>query len=68
MVKINKNSEIEAFIEKPAKFVSDLAIIGVYYFKSAESLKELQFLIDNDIKDKGEYQLTSALENMQKTA
>jgi len=67
VVKLNKSSEIEAFIEKPTKFVSDLAIIGVYYFKSAESLKkELQFLIDKDIKDKGEYQLTSALENMQK--
>ena len=36
-------------------------------FKDGENLKkELQFLIDNDIKDKGEYQLTSALENMRK--
>ncbi len=26
--------------------------------------QELQYLLDNDIKDKGEYQLTNALENM----
>ena len=52
-------------MEKPTEFVSDLAIIGIYYFKDGENLaSELQYLIDNDIKDKGEYQLTNALENM----
>src|SRR5690606_11557709 len=53
------------FIEKPQEFVSDLAIIGIYYFKDGAYLKKhLQYLIDNDIKDKGEFQLTNALENM----
>jgi glucose-1-phosphate thymidylyltransferase len=43
--------------------VSDLAIIGIYYVKDGAALKsELKYLIDNDIKDKGEYQLTNALE------
>lgn len=53
------------FVEKPTEFVSDLAIIGIYYFKSGEALKEeLQYLLDNDIVKGGEYQLTDGLENM----
>jgi glucose-1-phosphate thymidylyltransferase len=56
---------ITEFIEKPEQFVSDLAIIGIYYFKNGAFLRsELQYLIDNDIRDKGEFQLTNALENM----
>lgn len=65
VVKLNDKNEITDFVEKPEHFVSDLAIIGIYYFHDGDNLKkELQFVIDNDIKDKGEYQLTSALENM----
>ncbi len=65
VVKLNDEQIITEFVEKPPTFVSDLAIIGIYYFKDGQYLKnELQYLIDNDIKDKGEYQLTSALENM----
>ncbi len=67
VVKLNAANEIEAFVEKPKDFVSDLAIIGVYYFKDGEGLKkELQRLIDNDIKLKGEYQITDAMERMLK--
>ncbi len=67
VVKLDINNNISAFVEKPEKFVSDLAIIGIYYFKDGEYLqKELQYLIDNNIKEKGEYQLTNALENMQR--
>lgn len=67
VVKLNDKNEIEAFVEKPTEFVSDLAIIGVYYFNDGENLrKELQRLIDNDIKQKGEYQLTDAMDNMLK--
>lgn len=67
VVKVNDKNGITDFIEKPEKFVSDLAIIGIYYFKDGEFLKkELQYLIDNDIKNGGEYQLTVALENMKK--
>lgn len=65
VVKLNENNEICDFIEKPTEFVSDLAIIGIYYFKDGDNLlSEIQYLVDNDIKDKGEYQLTNALENM----
>jgi len=65
VVKINEQGVITDFIEKPSLFVSDLAIIGIYYFKNGENLKnELQYLLDNQITEKGEYQLTNALENM----
>jgi len=65
VVKLNEENIITDFVEKPTTFVSDLAIIGIYYFKDGEYLKnELQYLLDNEIKDKGEYQLTNALENM----
>lgn len=53
------------FVEKPKEFVSDLAIIGIYYFKSGEALREeLQYLLDNNVVKGGEYQLTDGLENM----
>ena len=65
VVKLKDDGEIEAFVEKPKEFVSDLAIIGVYYFRDGEGLKkELQRLIDNNILLKGEYQITDAMEHM----
>lgn len=65
VVKMDADGRITEFVEKPKEFVSDLAIIGVYYFKDGENLKdELQFLIDNDVKHGGEFQLTDAMENM----
>jgi glucose-1-phosphate thymidylyltransferase len=65
VVKLNEKKEITAFVEKPADFVSDLAIIGIYFFKNGKRLaEEMQYLIDNDIKEKGEFQFTTALENL----
>mgnify|MGYP003773873197 FL=1 len=65
VVKVDDNNVITDFIEKPQEFVSDMAIIGIYYFKDGANLnKELQYLIDNDVREKGEYQLTNALESM----
>ena len=65
VVKKNDEGIITAFIEKPKTFVSDEAIIGIYYFKDGENLRsELQYLIDNKVIKSGEYQLTDALENM----
>ncbi len=66
VVKKNEQGYITDFVEKPATFVSDEAIIGIYYFKDGDFLRdELQYLIDNDIKEKGEFQITNALENME---
>jgi len=65
VVKLDENNTITDFIEKPPTFVSDLAIIGIYHFTHGDKLrKALQYLLDNDIKEKGEYQLTNALENL----
>ncbi len=65
VLKTDENNVITDFVEKPKEFVSDLAIVGIYYVKDGDNLrKELRYLLDNDIKDRGEYQLTNALENM----
>lgn len=67
VVKLDGSGIITEFVEKPQEFVSDLAIIGIYYFADGERLRmEMQYLIDNDIKEKGEYQLTNAMENMKR--
>lgn len=65
VVKLDDYGFITDFIEKPQSFVSDLAIIGIYYFNSGEKLMdEINHIMDNDIKVGGEYQLTTALENL----
>lgn len=67
VVTLDEEGYATGFVEKPTTFVSDLAIIGIYYFKQAEVLRrELQYLLDNDMRYKGEYQITDALENMRK--
>jgi glucose-1-phosphate thymidylyltransferase len=65
VVKLNADNVITDFVEKPKDFVSDLAIIGIYYFKDGVYLrKEMQHLIDNNIQQKGEFWLTDAMERM----
>jgi glucose-1-phosphate thymidylyltransferase len=65
VVQLDEEGFITDFVEKPSTFVSDLAMIGIYYFKEAEKLKtELQYLIDNGIIKGGEYQLPDALRNL----
>jgi glucose-1-phosphate thymidylyltransferase len=67
VVRVNEQSIITELVEKPTQFVSDLAIIGIYFFRDGEALaREMQYLIDNNIKDKGEFQFTSALQNLSK--
>lgn len=65
VIKMNDKEEIVDFVEKPQTFVSDLAMIGIYYFKEAADLKtELNYLIENDIIKGGEYQLPDALRRL----
>ena len=65
VVKLNDEGVITDYVEKPTEFVSDLAMIGIYYVKDGAVLKaELQYLMDNGIMNGGEYQLPDAFRNM----
>jgi glucose-1-phosphate thymidylyltransferase len=65
VIKMNDKGQIIDFVEKPKVFVSDLAMIGIYYFKDGGRLKqELQYLIDNNVVKGGEYQLPDALRRL----
>jgi glucose-1-phosphate thymidylyltransferase len=65
VVKLNERSEIVELVEKPKDFVSDLAVIGIYYFKEVGVLKdELQYVLDNDIIHGGEYQINDGIKRM----
>lgn len=63
VVKLDEQGYISDFVEKPSTFVSDMAIVGIYYFREGEKLRNaLHYIITNDIKEKNEYQITTALE------
>lgn len=67
VVKTDASQIITDFVEKSPVFVSDQAIVGLYYVREGDFLREqIKYLIDNDIREKGEYQLTSVLENMKR--
>lgn len=60
-----ENGRIERLVEKPQEFVSDEAIVGIYYIKDVKTLREsLRYLMENDIRTRGEFQLTDALQMM----
>lgn len=66
VVQLDGQGQVAALVEKPQQFVSDLAIIGIYYFQEgADLLRVLQTLVDQDIRRDGEYQLTAALTLLQ---
>ncbi len=65
VIETTKQGTIAKFIEKPEIPPSDMAVVGLYYLKKAQTLfSALKYVIDNDIKTKGEYQLTDALQYM----
>ena len=65
VVNLNENHEITELVEKPTEFVSDQAVIGIYYFKDVAVLKnELQYVIDNNIINGGEYQINDGIKRM----
>ncbi|MBK5191891.1 MAG: nucleotidyltransferase [Flavobacteriaceae bacterium] len=65
IVKLNEKKQITDLVEKPNEFVSDLAVIGIYYFKDVSVLKaELQEVLDKNITRGGEYQINDGINSM----
>ncbi|HKI78147.1 MAG TPA: sugar phosphate nucleotidyltransferase [Ignavibacteriaceae bacterium] len=61
----DKNGIIIKLVEKPKEPVSNLALVGLYYFSNSDELKSsLNKLVENDIRTKGELQLTDAMQMM----
>jgi glucose-1-phosphate thymidylyltransferase len=64
-VAVCENNKIVKLIEKPQEPISKLALVGLYYIKNSKLLAEsLNELFDKEIKTRGEYQLTDALQLM----
>lgn len=65
VVKLNERKEIVELVEKPKEFVSDLAVIGIYYFRDVAELRdELQYVLDNQIVHGGEYQINDGIKRL----
>jgi glucose-1-phosphate thymidylyltransferase len=65
VVNLNEKHEITELVEKPEQFVSDQAVIGIYYFKDVSVLKkELTYVIENEIINGGEYQINDGIKRM----
>jgi glucose-1-phosphate thymidylyltransferase len=65
VINLNEANEIVELVEKPKEFVSDLAVIGIYYFKDVAMLKnELQLVLDNNIIHGGEFQINDGIKQM----
>lgn len=65
VVNLNEKNEIIELVEKPEEYVSNQAVIGIYYFKDVAQLKnELQYVLDNNIINGGEYQINDGIKRM----
>lgn len=65
VIKLNSEGSIVDYVEKPKTFVSDLAMIGIYYVQRGEDLlRELNYLMDHNVVKSGEYQLPDALRRL----
>ena len=65
VVKLDTDDSIVELVEKPESFVSDQAVIGIYYFKDVAVLKEkLQEVLDENVMNGGEYQINDGIKRM----
>lgn len=65
VVKLNDEQNIVELVEKPENFVSDQAVIGIYYFKDVAVLKDkLQEVLDENVMHGGEYQINDGIKRM----
>jgi glucose-1-phosphate thymidylyltransferase len=67
VAKTNENGKVELLVEKPQEFISNKALVGIYAISNTIELKNsLNYIISNNIRSRGEFQLTDALQNMLK--
>ena len=65
VVKLNTDNHIVELIEKPKHFVSNQAVIGIYYFKDVAVLKDkLQEILNKNVTNGGEYQINDGILRM----
>ncbi|MEN3039405.1 MAG: sugar phosphate nucleotidyltransferase, partial [Candidatus Kryptonium sp.] len=65
VVILDDDNFAKKLIEKPSQPESNLAIVGIYLIRNPKLLKEsLEEVVKGEIKTKGEYQLTDALQIM----
>jgi len=62
---LNDHDQVEKLIEKPEKTDNNLAVVGFYYFRSAERLlSAIETQMARDVQLKGEYFLADAINIM----
>ena len=65
VVQLNDQGAITQLAEKPKEFVSNLAVIGIYYFKEIGKLKAaLQSVLDEKLTHGGEYQINDGIKRL----
>jgi glucose-1-phosphate thymidylyltransferase len=65
VVNLNEKDEIIELVEKPKEFVSDQAVIGIYYFKDIAVLKgKLEEVLNENLMHGGEYQINDGIKKM----
>ena len=64
-VVVMEGDKVTRLVEKPVEPVSNLAIVGIYYFSDGRILgRAIKEVIERGITVKGEYQITDALQMM----
>ncbi|MFZ0389112.1 MAG: sugar phosphate nucleotidyltransferase [Calditrichia bacterium] len=62
---LDEQGNIARLVEKPQEYVSNLALVGLYYFRNGKVLEEaLEEMIEKGIKTRDEFQLTDAIQLM----
>lgn len=64
-VVFERDNKITKLVEKPEEPESNKAIVGMYYFKNSDEIfDKIEYLLDNNITSKNEFQITDAIQLM----
>jgi glucose-1-phosphate thymidylyltransferase len=62
---VAEQGQIRELVEKPEKPISNLAVVGLYYFKRIEDLFEaIEYQMEHDLQQGNEYYLAAALQHL----